>query len=52
MCFNSLKTVESLVDNWITDKLSKGWDIGTTVCYYNLGKIINECNYYENYKRL
>ena len=51
-CLASDEEMRALVIDWIKDKQKKGFDTASLVCYYNTGIKTNNCQYYENYKRL
>jgi len=51
-CFKDHKEVRTLVERWIEDKQNRDWTIQELTCYYNTGLRINNCPYYENFKKL
>ena len=52
ICFNAHETVRALVIDWVTDKLNAQWSVSSLLCYYNQGRRVNDCPYYQNYLKL
>lgn len=50
-CFDSDERIRIIVKKWFTEKLTK-MDLATSVCYYNQGRKINNCKYWENFQSL
>lgn len=44
-CFESFEIVVTKVNNWFADKLDKGYTVSEALCYYNLGKRLETCDY-------
>jgi len=51
-CYNSHAEVRTEVENWIKDKIAKGYDEPTMLCFYNRGIKTGDCPYYNKYKTL
>ena len=48
-CFDSFEIVTGKVEAWVQDKLDKDYTLAETLCFYNLGKKLDSCEYYNNY---
>jgi len=51
-CFDSFEIVTNKVTAWIQDKLDKDWSVAKTLCYYNKGIELDDCDYYQDYLSL
>lgn len=51
-CYSSFEAVVADVDKWFEKRFAEGMDIPTAICYYNLGKKLSTCDYYQNYLSL
>lgn len=50
ICFEDEKAAKARVTLWLVEKLEQfDGNVGKTLCYYNLGKAVSTCKYYENY---
>lgn len=52
ICYDTHNRVRDLVINWVTEKINLGWSVGKLTCYYNQGRILTDCPYYQNYLKL
>ena len=50
LCFDSHEQARLAVVNWVTQRYD--WQLSTLLCFYNQGRIMKDCNYYQNYLRL
>jgi len=51
MCFDSEKAAKAWVTLWLAEKLELfNGNVGMTLCYYNLGEKITNCDYAQGYK--
>ena len=48
-CFNTFEEASNAVHNWIASMQEQGYDIPTMICYYNTGKLISNCSYYQKF---
>lgn len=44
-CYNTQEEVRELVEDWIADKIQKGYTIKELSCYYNKGVKTETCDY-------
>ena len=51
-CFESFEIVTGKVEAWIQDKLAKNYTLAETLCTYNVGKKVEDCDYYKNFLAL
>ena len=51
-CYNTFEEVTHEVHNWVQDKLDRNFTIGQLVCFYNTGRSLNDCPYYQKYLSL
>lgn len=55
-CYDTHERVKSYVTDWVSSMLDQGYSKSELMCYYNLGKvkgkIINNCEYYQNSLKL
>jgi len=52
ICFDSLEEVREKVKSWIEDKREKGMTDDELLCYYNTGKVLNDCEYLKKFKKI
>lgn len=53
ICFADENEARARVSDWVNRHLDRfHGDVGRTLCWYNLGKDLTTCPYYENYLRL
>jgi len=50
-CFDSAEEVVTKVDKWFDTQL-KTKTLAESLCYYNIGVVTGNCDYYKNYKSL
>lgn len=48
-CYESFDAVVAEVHVWVENMQAQGYDTATLLCYYNTGRLVNNCNYYRNY---
>jgi hypothetical protein len=51
-CYDSHEEVTAKVEEWFRKRKDEGLDLPKSLCYYNTGKKINNCGYYEKFKKL
>jgi len=51
-CYYSHGVVSLIVDKWLLARLSEGLTLPQLLCYYNTGRITNNCSYYQDYLSL
>lgn len=51
-CFDTHEEVKNLVHNWVKNRLEEGYSLSELLCYYNQGKRVQNCPYYQNYLKL
>lgn len=53
ICFEDEKTAKARVTLWVVEHLEKfEGNVAMTMCYYNLGQKVNDCEYYQNYLKI
>lgn len=52
VCYGSFEEVSGLVREWVDTMRGKGYTIPQLLCYYNQGRIQNDCPYYQKYLTL
>ena len=51
-CFKTFEEASQAVHNWVASMQAQGYDMPTLVCYYNTGKLISNCSYYQKFLAL
>ena len=52
ICFDTQEEARKVVAEWFQDKFAKGFTEGESLCFYQSGKRINNCEYYNNFKTI
>lgn len=51
-CFNTFAEASNAVHAWVQSMQEQGYDTATLLCYYNTGKLISDCEYFNKYLTL
>ena len=51
-CYPTFDAVVAEVHAWVESMQKQGYNIPTMLCYYNVGKLVKNCGYYQLYLQL
>lgn len=51
-CFKTHEEAQGIVASWVQRELIKGLTVPQLLCLYNTGKIKDDCEYYEKFKKI